>query len=292
MSLLTTKALQTAPSASAGTTVTTGGVWTYGSWTQVIASAAADLTLAGFAYSSGVAVANTELEIDIGIGAAASEVSIGTLRVTLPGPTAGAPGVLMLPVPVSGITSGSRVSLRTRASVTTLSPVLVLLYYQSFDSDAILAAPACVPSGGSGVGVTPSSTAWANSAYTEITPGLGSEASLYGLTVTSVVASVDGEFDLATGGAGSETVIGTLRWSTLNASAGIVSFLPLSAVHPVAASTRLALRMRKSGTSTTVYTAALLYYAGTTFLAGVGATPTSYERVLRGVGRGVLRGAR
>lgn len=294
MSLLTTKALKSAPSANNGVTVTSGaGAWTSGGWVSIIASAAADLTIAALASSGGLPSANTDVEVDLGVGGVGAETSIGTFRFRTPGATGGSHGVLVLPVPVSGIPAGSAVSLRSRASVAAAqSPILGLLYYESFDADAVLASPACVPSAAGGVSITPSGTAWANSAYTQLTAGLGSEASLYGLTVSSPVATVDGEFDLATGGAGSETVITTLRWSTINASAGLVSFLPVSAVHPVPASTRIAIRMRKSGTSTTAYAAALLYYAGTTFLAGVGATPTSYERVLRGVGCGVLRGAR
>lgn len=76
------------PSAGVVTLQTGGTLWTYGAWTQIVASAAADLIITGI--TAGDVVVSGGFDMEIGTGAASSEVSHGLLcvvgRTFFPGP--------------------------------------------------------------------------------------------------------------------------------------------------------------------------------------------------------------
>lgn len=63
-----------------GTTVNSGGAGTYGSWTELLASAGADLYIVGFVID-GPNASPGYCQVDIGTGAAASETSVGEWKV-------------------------------------------------------------------------------------------------------------------------------------------------------------------------------------------------------------------
>jgi hypothetical protein len=76
------------------------------------------------------------------------------------------------------------------------------------------------------------------------------------------------EFDLGTGASGAETVITTLRDARTESR---ICYTWLPGLYPVAAGTRVAIRLRKAGTNTTAYPIALLYY---TNISAAGAART------------------
>jgi hypothetical protein len=103
--------------------------WASSTWTTVIASAAADLVIAGLH----IPVLSNSLswEIDLAVGAAASEVVIATVK----GRNTGGDGStdwFPLPTPLASVTSGSRLSARVRKSNTTSDQQLLsVAYYEA-----------------------------------------------------------------------------------------------------------------------------------------------------------------
>ena len=101
-----------------GTTVSSSAsADTYGSWTEMTASAAADLFIVGVTIAVLDSAGEEYVQVDIGTGAAAAESSIGEWKL---GYTANADigtltATLPFPVPVA---SGTRVSCRTADDVT------------------------------------------------------------------------------------------------------------------------------------------------------------------------------
>lgn len=283
MSILTTKPVKVAPSAAAGVVPTLSGAWTASpAWSEILASAPADLAIAGVVLEGGTS-ASQELEIEVGVGGSGSEAAVGTIRLVYAS-GATAPLAYVLPAPFSGVSAGNRVAIRARSQSGLASmPGVWLLYYESFDSDLLLTAPACVPAAADGVAITPSGTAWANSAWVQLTAGLASEISIFGVAYGAQNANVDLEFDLGTGASGAESVIATLRNTSNTADAGGLTFCHLPAVHPVAASTRVAARVRKSGTGTTDYNVTLLYY-GSSLLAAPGGGSLKLRKTLSRAG--------
>jgi hypothetical protein len=106
------------------------------------------------------------------------------------------------------------------------------------------------------------STAWSNSAYTELVPvnTITAEYNIAGITLMysnnpSVDVSHEVEIDIATGAASSEVVIITIPFVfRIDSAVGHhpVIFIPLSEPRTVAANTRLSVRVRQSLATTSV----------------------------------------
>jgi hypothetical protein len=106
------------------------------------------------------------------------------------------------------------------------------------------------------------STAWSNSAYTELVPvnTITSEFNIAGITLmysnnAAVDTSHEVEIDIATGAASSEVVIITIPFVfRIDSAVGHhpVIFIPLSEPRTVAANTRLSVRVRQSLATTSV----------------------------------------
>jgi len=261
MSVLTTTPLKSAPAAGAGVALTSGTSWTFGAWVQVIASTATPIAIAGVEFAAG-SYASNMWELDIGIGGAGSEVSIGTLRLyLLNSGVTGTPNTFLLPVPLGGVGAGVRVAIRGRLNTGTGPTPVALLYYENLSSDQVSTSAQILGSGPSGSGtasITPSGTAWANSAWVPLIASAATDLGLIGLVHSTASGADNGvEFDLGTGAAGAETVITTLRQAVAN---GKVPYTWLPGIYPITAGTRVAVRMRKAGTSTTAHPVAVLYY--------------------------------
>jgi hypothetical protein len=260
MSQVTTTPLKVAPAAASHVSLSSGGsAWANGAWVQVLAATG------GVAAAAGLTLAGTEssiraCEVDVGMGAAGSEVVVTTLRVALPLSTnLSGPHVYWFPNPVTGIAAGVRLALRQRGG-NGATLFATLLYYETLDATNSTTLPGkSLPSAADNLGVTPNATAWAASGYVQVTSGLGVPIAIHGLTCTQPLASIEGEWDIATGGAGAEVVLTTVRFATGTTADGAPCHLPLPAPYPIAASTRLAVQLRKSGTSTTAFGVALLY---------------------------------
>ena len=106
------------------------------------------------------------------------------------------------------------------------------------------------------------STAWSNSAYTELVPvnTITAEYNIAGITLMysnnpSVDVSHEVEIDIATGASSSEVVIITIPFVfRIDSAVGHqpVIFIPLSEPRTVAANTRLSVRVRQSLATTSV----------------------------------------
>jgi hypothetical protein len=264
VSILTTTPLKSVPSAAVGLSVPVGAVAnTFTAWVEVFASTSAPIAIAGVEFAGG-AYSNIYWDLDIGIGAAGSEVSIGTLRLFLYNSgSVGCPAGVLLPVPLGGIGAGVRLAVRARSTSGSSSPTTVTLnYYENLSSDQVTTAGQTLSFASVAGGITPNATPWANSAWGQLLASAPADLGLFGVTHDVAGGAVDGiEYDLGTGAAGSEVVLTTLR----DASPGTgnqVLYTWLPGVYAIPAGTRLAIRMRKSDTSTSAHAVTVLYYSG------------------------------
>jgi hypothetical protein len=263
VSVLTTTPLKAAPSAAAGVAITTGAGWVYDPWVEVIAATAAPIAIAGVQITGG-SYSGSMWDLDIGVGAASAEVSVGTLRMYLHNSgTVSHPVGMWLPVSLGGIGAGVRVAVRARIGVAMIGPASIALnYYENPSSDQASTSAQMLGSGPSGAGtatLTPNATPWANSPWVELVASAAADLWLLGLVHAPGLDAQNGlEYDLGTGGLGAETVITTVREAS---GATRIGFTWLPGPLPVAAGTRVAVRMRKAGTVTTAHPIAVLYYA-------------------------------
>lgn len=269
MSLLTTTALLTAPSNSAGVAVTGGGgSWVYGAYATLIAVTPAAVQLAGLVFTSFVSGSASDVfwGIELAIGAPGSEVNIGEYTVYFGNSGGSMERAMRFECALSNIPVGSRVSMRL--GNTSAVPNVVLNYYQGLDSDHASATVTAFLPAKSGslftVSFTPSATPWANSAYIELTSGIANEISLGSVALQTHLGSVEWEVELATGAAGAETPITLSREASVGSSQCGPKALPLPGMYPVATSTRIAARLRKSDNTTTAKSVAVNYYGPTT----------------------------
>lgn len=102
--------------------------WANSSWTQMVAATEAAIVLVGLV--AGVGFGQDSWEFDIGIGAAASEVVLTTVRIRHQG-IQFVDGPFLIPFfpPLDAVPNGSRLSVRTRVSDTTLAGALGTLVY-------------------------------------------------------------------------------------------------------------------------------------------------------------------
>lgn len=264
MSLLTTSTLKVTPTSSVGLAVAAPvTAWTFGAWVEALSSAAANTAIAGF-YVYGAESAWVELEI--GSGAAGSETVIGRFKWFVSGGGNTNVRSCHLPVPMGGVATGARISFRVRdSSGIANTKNVALIYYESFDGSTML-TPGCSQVGAVGASVAVNTTAWTNSSFVEMLSGEPAAISLYGVTISTPTAehTTQYEIDIATGAVGSETVIQTITFSRLTGTQSAMrheSWLPK--VRLVATTTRVSVRVRKSGTDATALGVALLYYNDT-----------------------------
>lgn len=252
------------PSAAAGNGIAgPGSAWTSTAWSQLIASTATAIILAGVTAKQ---LTGVEMEIDIGVGGAGSEVVVGTLR-TADQNTNFAPYILPFPLPISGIGSGQRVSWRLRLGSSSTSTVnLTLLYYAtgSIATATVTAKPSKVyPSAADGIALNnASAAAWTNTAWAELVASTAAAIVVAGLIVRPIVSSFDWEVDLGIGIAGAEVVLTTFRGHTflVGGAVGPQFFPHIPMFDAIPSGSRLAVRFRKSAVNSGDNRVALLYY--------------------------------
>lgn len=253
-SLLTTSVLKVAPGAASPITLTHGTANAYGSWTEVIASAASDMTLAGVTPTT-----VGDFDVELGVGSAGNEVSIGVFKFS-GGSTGAQTDTALMPIAIGDrIPSGARVAARLRSDVGE-NGAIVLNYYDSFSGGNVTttALPAVLPDDGTRATLTPNTSgAWANSGWVQVSPGLPRRSAIYGLVFDQVV-DCELEVDVGTGGAGAESVIATVHAYKSGGIGSGIAMLP--APVPVTAGSRLAVRGRRNSTSSSAFAAGVLYY--------------------------------
>jgi hypothetical protein len=269
----TTSALQWEPTGAGGTLISqpANPGFNWGAWTEMIASLAEDTVLAGIQIAT-TGASSYEGEVAIGVGTAGNEVAFATFKIWITNSTTALPGTFLLRVPMGGLAAGARVSARISAPTSTFN--LSIGYYENFDSDYYYDYTTGVtftsaPTFAAFVAVTPSGTDWNNSGWAELTSGLSNAIGADSIAMASPTSiSVQYEVDWAIGGAGSETLITTVGSGVIPGTSIGLPQLPVPVLHYIAANTRIAYRLRKNGTDTTQWKAALHYYIPVTLSAG------------------------
>ena len=237
-----------------------GVPWTKGSWVTYIASASAPVTIIGISIRSNNGYASMQCEIVVG----ADEVEVGSIRLYGPNSGVGGPGAFFLPAPIGPFATGTKISLAQRDAGGALNIQVCLMYAENYTSDNQTLVPiTSLPAQANQVTITANATGWANSAWKEITSGVGHEVSLIGVVCSHSSASCFTEFDIGIGDIGAETVITTFRMSTQAASTGFLWFALLPAMLPIAANARICARMRQSVSSGDNQSIALIVYDDT-----------------------------
>jgi hypothetical protein len=207
-----------------------GTAWVSSAWVTLAASASVDAFLTGVSYRTQANVGNLYLEVDIGVGAAASEVVIATLRGGVGVSATGSYGMYQpCPIWISGITSGVRVAarIRTGSTNTTAWNVSITTVVATYTGENILttAQPSHIyPPAAVNITLPYGGSAWANGAWTTIKSSTASAIVLvaYNILIAGNHAS-QFEVDFGTGGAGSETVIDTVKCFGVSGGTGDVT---------------------------------------------------------------------
>lgn len=263
------------PIGARGVTLTTsaGAAWTNTAWVELIS--AANAPAVGWAIE-GIHVEEipdiAEVEYDIGVGGAGSETVIATIR--LGGNTNTSTGVLLFPILLS-VAASTRVSVRTRnraeigGATSALTQWVKLLYYlnQPTGVSRTTAIYKAAPPA-SLMTITASATAWANSAWSQVTASTAETWQLAAVNVTEAGLSFNNagdeiEIDVGVGGSGSEVVITTVRMHTRQSTSsdmGIV--LDPVLINQIGAGVRVAVRCRHRRAAAVTFNVALQYYGG------------------------------
>lgn len=117
------------------------------------------------------------------------------------------------------------------------------------------------PAAANGVTVTPNGTAWANSTWVQVIAATAEAWVVTHVTCRNPLINAWVEIDVGIGAVGSETVIGTLKAgyvATNNTGQATTLRFPIG-LNSVPAGTRVALRIRKSDTSTSAWVMAVGY---------------------------------
>lgn len=122
-------------------------------------------------------------------------------------------------------------------------------------------APKVLPTAADGTALTPSGSAWTNGSYVQFTASTSAAWVLAGIVITpNSFSQVDFEIDVATGGAGSETVVASFCGRG-SGSGDPRTFLNLPyLIDNIASGVRVAARIRCSSTSVSPMNVKLVYY--------------------------------
>lgn len=218
-------------------------------------------------------------EWDIATGAPGAEVVIATVPFNCGFSLFTGMNEVSVPLACGPIPTGTPISVRLRKEGTSvLGWTVSLNYYNSVPLPLqTLTPPIAVPLL-SGASVTPHGTAWNNSGWVEISAAIASAWTIGGAVFregNSGSANQFGELDIGTGAAGAEVVKTTLRFdhggNFWGMGPNVVPCWPLSATLP--AGSRVAIRMRKSGPTTTPWNWRLLVYPALSDADAVTALP-------------------
>lgn len=204
-----------------GANVDCGFNWANSAWTQVLASTAADYTLAGITYVSAEGE-NAEVEVDVGVGGAGSEAVVTTFKFsmnTAATGTFGAQYAVLWPVlDDSLIPTGSRLSFRCRSSDTNdayLVAVRDVVYQdvsENISSISTLLPLKWIPSAASSTSLS-GGVAWGDPAWTQFIASTSTPISINAITTNSNNEDLI-QLEFGTGAAASEVEQTLLRFMT------------------------------------------------------------------------------
>ncbi len=225
-----------------------GTPWANGSYT-VLFTTTKNITITHALVN--IDTTSPEIEIDIATGTPGNEVVQTRVRLDTTVLFSGCIEPISLVIG-RNISAGEIISMRCRASAVAgiaagISYIESPDFYQRLDTVSV-----CYPSAANAVTVAGHGTAWNNSNYVELVAQTATAVYLTHLNYNSNgVKSIDVEFDLASGGASSEVVIGTFTTyigATSQFGTGQIAIVPPI---KVTTNTRIAVRFRKTGTDTT-----------------------------------------
>jgi hypothetical protein len=210
-----------------------------------------------------------EYEIDIGVGGAGAEAVIATFRGCQRSQSQiGAnPGVIRGLVPMDVIPAGSRVAARARRSTGSTRTLDVGILTVPAAAVGVITTTAnpllSFPASSGGASITPNASAWANSNWAQLIASTASALYVNHLAVLpNPVSGIDAELDIGVGGAGAEVVITTLKNAFIVGVEGYPCVWRLPhLLDAIPTSSRVAVRLRKTGTDTTAWTVGLGAYA-------------------------------
>lgn len=262
---VTTEPQRTLPSAAVGVTVTPiGTTWGNSAYVELTASIGSAITIIGVIVDPG---AVGTFEVDVARGAPTAEVVVATY-IGVARTIAGSNNHICISnIPIDDIASGQRIATRMRIDgTTTLTWTIKLVYYNSVSGTVGVTAnhSLAAPSAANGVSLTPSGTAWNNSAYGELHSSLTDIVALGLCFSTSGTGSRDVEFDVATGATSAEVVKGTTA-AEAEAMTGFWHLIEFRVPISLPGTNRISCRMRQSGTDVTAWTAKLLYISASGF---------------------------
>ncbi len=253
------------PAAASGVSITPNGTaWVNSAWAELMASSAAAWTIVGVIVNPGIGV--VEFEVDIGTGAATSEVVIATTGGCVKTLAGVGEYFFRFGAPIDNIPASTRVAVRLRkAGTSTVAWTAKLVYLTTDGAIGVTAnASLVVPTAAVGVTVTPNGTAWANSAWAQLSASLTDVVAIGLITNQGVAAEF--EFEIGIGAATSEAAQG-IAPGNADATVGVCNIVPFHWPILLSGTNRVAVRIRKAGTSTVIWTAKLLYMSTAGFAA-------------------------
>lgn len=249
------------PASAVGATVTLQASWGAAAWVEITASTVAAWLLHGLVIGATTGISATyDIEFDVGVGAAGLESVVTQFKCRQQGVGsggAGLPSALMLAVALDNIGAGVRVAVRGRKDTTTNRAFAVKVAYSEKPATHTMTtstkAQIPIPSAANSVSVTPNASAWNNSAWVELTPSTAAA-----LLITAVIwghgtSNIDAAIDLGLGSAGNEVVIDTVKIGAMDTEGCPQRVNLLPPLDAVPASSRLSIRMRKTGTDVTAW---------------------------------------
>jgi hypothetical protein len=263
-----------------GVTVTpNAGAWVNSAWVQLTASTPNPITIIGVVINPGIA---SEFEVDIGKGAATSETVVATMIgncETLLGQNT---FLMLFNIPVDNIGGSTRVAVRLRKSGTDVTAwTAKLMYYDQVSVGVTANVPSCAPSAAIGATLTPNAGAWVNSAWAELSASL-TDIVVLGIALNPAGTVVSGgteyEVDIGSGAATSEVVEATFAGNFETYAGNHFLFLPYPV--KISGTNRISCRLRKGGTTTTAWTAKILYCSTSDFGAEEMQYTTQPQKIL------------
>lgn len=266
----TTTPQKTSPANGCTNITPNASAFAYSSWVEFMSAAANTTGVVLTGVSADPAVNGGEWLLDVGTGGAGSETTVAYLFGQAQAIQEGRQtSIYVNAYPGVAIPAGTRVAARFRKFGTNTTNWCFALTYHEAPLSGFASTSSFVTAVG-GLGVTPNAGAWVNSAWVQETASTPAAIDIFRFTSSWVCSGnpgYDWEWDIGTGAAASETVVRTIRGKhldtngicTLSGGQNVTNIWP--PVH-IPASTRVALRVRKSNTSVTQLFPTLVWNEG------------------------------
>lgn len=189
-----------------------GAADTYGAWAQVVAAAPSDLAVTAATSTPGGFNAGAYFTHNIGTGAGGAEVSLaefGGYYKLASGTWSSDPAYKLIPaqIPVSGVTSGTRIAVRSmRGDATTDNFNAAITYVAMPIAGDLETTTSPLRITASTVAVTAGGSAWTDGSWAQITAST-SAAWVVNHLVGACESTRDFELSLSTGAGGAEVVV-------------------------------------------------------------------------------------